>query len=67
MWIGIFIVSIAELNDLVFIISPIVMTLLLLFVSGVPMLEKKYEGRADFEAYKRKTTKFFPWFPNKQA
>ncbi len=67
MWFGIFFVSVAELNDLFFIISPLIMTLLLLFVSGVPMLEKKYEGRADFEAYKKKTSKFFPWFPNKQA
>lgn len=67
MWFGIFFLSVAELNDFFFIGSPILMTLLLLFVSGVPMLEKKYEGREDFEAYKKKTSKFFPWFPNKQG
>ncbi len=66
MWFGIFFVSVAEFKDLFFIVSPILMTLLLLFVSGVPMLEKKYEGREDFEAYKKKTNKFFPWFPNKK-
>jgi steroid 5-alpha reductase family enzyme len=25
------------------------------------MLEKKYEGRLDFEEYKKKTSPFFPW------
>ncbi|MEI7526605.1 MAG: DUF1295 domain-containing protein, partial [Mariniphaga sp.] len=42
-------------------ISPIVMTLLLRFVSGVPMLEKKYEGRSDWEEYKSKTAAFVPF------
>ena len=41
--------------------SPLIMGLLLLFVSGVPMLEKKYEGRPDWEEYKRKTPKFIPF------
>ena len=40
--------------------SPLIITLLLLFVSGVPMLEKKYEGRADWAAYKDRTSKFIP-------
>jgi len=66
-WWGIFLVSLRELNDLPFIISPIIMTLLLLFVSGVPLLEKKYKDREDFKAYARRTSKFFPWFPKKAA
>ncbi len=48
-------------------ISPIVITFLLTKVSGVPMLEKKYQGRPDFEAYKRRTNVFIPWFPRKVA
>ena len=48
------------------VISPLAITFLLLKVSGIPMLEKKYEGRTDFEAYKRRTPAFFPWFPKKQ-
>jgi len=31
----------------------------------VPLLEKKYSGRADFEVYKKKTSVFFP-FPPKE-
>ena len=34
----------------------------LLFVSGVPMLERKYEGNQEFEAYKKRTSVFIPWF-----
>ena len=63
MWWGIFLVSLAGLRDLLFIVSPIIMTLLLLYVSGVPLLEKKYKDREDFKAYTRRTNKFFPWFP----
>jgi steroid 5-alpha reductase family enzyme len=36
-------------------------TLLLRFVSGVPMLEKKYEGHPDWEEYKKKTAAFVPF------
>lgn len=64
MWWGIFLVAFSPAG-LFTIISPIVITLLLLFVSGVPLLEKKYKGRPDFEAYKKVTPKFFPWFPKK--
>lgn len=47
--------------------SPLIITLLLLFVSGVPMLEKKYEGRADWAAYKARTSKFIPRPPEVEA
>lgn len=43
-------------------ISPVVINLLLRYLSGVPMLEKKYEGRKDWEEYKRKTPPFIPRF-----
>ena len=66
MWWGIFLVSLSGARDLFTVISPVIITLLLLFVSGVPLLEKKYEGREDFAAYSRRTNKFFPWFPKKE-
>ena len=43
----------------------IVITSLLLFVSGVPLQESRYAGRANWEEYKRKTSVFIPWFPKK--
>ncbi len=46
------------------IISPILMTLLLLKVSGVALLEKDIsERRPLYEKYIRQTNAFFPWFP----
>ncbi|MCX6245441.1 MAG: DUF1295 domain-containing protein [Bacteroidetes bacterium] len=41
--------------------GPLVITLLLRFVSGVPMLEAKYKGRPDWEAYEMKTAPFVPF------
>lgn len=43
-------------------IGPLTITFLILKVSGIPMLEKKYEGNVEFEEYKKKTNAFFPWF-----
>lgn len=61
LWWGIWLFAIPEVNGLFTIIAPITITLLLRFVSGVPMLEKKYDGRPDWEAYKEKTPVFFPF------
>lgn len=38
---------------------------LLLFVSGVPMQEARYEWRLEWEAYKSRTSVFVPWWPQK--
>lgn len=65
MWWGIYIITIPVANGLYFIVSPLSITLLLVFVSGIPMLEKKYEGRADFEAYKKQTSALIPLPPRK--
>jgi steroid 5-alpha reductase family enzyme len=47
------------------IIGPITITFLILKVSGIPMLEKQFEGNKEFEQYKKTTNAFFPWFPKK--
>jgi len=65
MWWGIFLLSIVSPYYYITIISPITITSLLLFVSGVPILEKKYKDRPDFQEYKKKTSIFIPWFPRK--
>jgi steroid 5-alpha reductase family enzyme len=35
-------------------------TFLLLFVSGVPLLEARYKGQRNYSVYKKKTPIFFP-------
>jgi steroid 5-alpha reductase family enzyme len=65
MWWGVFGIALSATNSLITIVSPLTITFLLRFVSGVPMLEKKYKGNKYFEAYKKKTNAFIPWFPKK--
>ncbi len=63
MWWGIFLIVYSSPFGFVAILSPLTITYLLFYVSGIPMLEKKYEGREDFESYKERTNAFFPWWP----
>lgn len=45
--------------------SPILMTYLLLKVSGVSMLERTMKNKPGYEEYMRKTSAFVPWFLRK--
>jgi steroid 5-alpha reductase family enzyme len=60
LWWGVFIVSLGSAPFYYTLIGPFTITILILFVSGIPLLEKKYEGRRDFEEYKKRTSIFFP-------
>lgn len=64
-WWGIFISTLSIPHGYLTIIGPLTITILILFVSGVPLLEKKYIGRPDFEEYKKNTSIFFPLPPKK--
>ncbi|MFO0756209.1 MAG: DUF1295 domain-containing protein [Byssovorax sp.] len=44
-------------------IGPLLMSVLLLRVSGVTLLEKSMRARPGYEAYVRRTSAFFPWPP----
>lgn len=66
MWWGLYMILLSVPGGWSAIISPLLITILLLKVSGIPMLEVKYEGRADWEQYKKRTNAFFPWFPKKK-
>ncbi len=63
MWWGIWIIALSVPMGWLGVVSPLVITYLLRFVSGVPMLEKKYKEREDFKEYAAKTNAFIPWFP----
>ena len=65
MWWGIAFLAIASNASPLSLISPVTITLLLLFVSGVPLLEKSMKKKPGFEEYAARTNKFFPWFPKK--
>jgi steroid 5-alpha reductase family enzyme len=60
LWWGIFLLALSVENGWIASLSPLLITFLLLRVSGVAMLEKKYAGNAEFEAYAKRTNAFFP-------
>ena len=71
MWWGIFFITLGYFNNmtsLFLIISPLLITYLLRFVSGVPMLEKRWDESADLEIktkwqqYKNNTPAMLPKF-----
>lgn len=41
-------------------VGPVAITILILFVSGVPLLEKKYSSNPAYAKYSKKTARFFP-------
>jgi len=65
LWWGIFIIAIGAGNLFISLISPVLLTFMLLKVSGVAMLEKKYTGNAEYDEYIRKTSAFVPMPPEK--
>lgn len=65
-WWGIFLIALSVRHGWTAIISPLLITFLLLRVSGITMLEKKYAGNKDFEEYAKRTSPFIPWFPKKK-
>jgi steroid 5-alpha reductase family enzyme len=71
LWWGIFLIVLPNLNGLLYltVCGPIFITLLLLFVSGIPLLEqsadKKFAGNPRYLEYKRKTSLFIPWRPER--
>ncbi len=64
-WWGIWLIALSVNSGLFGIVGPIIITFLILKVSGVPMLEKKMAENPDFAEYKRQTSVFIPMIPKK--
>lgn len=60
LWWGIWMTALSVPMGWVTVVSPILMTLLLRYVSGVPMAERMMEGRDGWESYVRRTPVFIP-------
>ncbi|MCX6567293.1 MAG: DUF1295 domain-containing protein [Candidatus Aminicenantes bacterium] len=65
LWWGIGLIALSSEHGWAGLIGPAVITFLVRFVSGVPLLEKKYTGRPDWETFKKRTPVFFPRLPRK--
>ena len=65
LWWGLWLMTLALPGGWLTIIGPLTITTLILKVSGIPMLERPYEERADFQEYQRRTSAFFPLPPKR--
>ena len=63
MWWGIFLLALVSGASVLAIISPITITLLVRFVSGVPLLEKSMKKKPGYSEYVEQTSIFIPSFP----
>lgn len=64
-WWGIWLVAIGVSGGWFSIAGPLTITLMILQVSGIPMLEKKMAENPDFAEYRRRTSVFVPWIPKR--
>ncbi len=65
LWWGIWLIAVGLPFGLLALISPLVITVLLRFVSGVPLLERRYQGNAAYAAYAAATSTFIPRPPRR--
>jgi steroid 5-alpha reductase family enzyme len=63
MWWGIFLITLSVPNGWLAVFSPMIITFLLLRISGVPLLEKRYASDPAYREYVRRTSSFIPRLP----
>lgn len=64
-WWGIFLMCLSTPFGVVGIIGPVLITYLILFVSGIPLNEKRFEGRPGWATYKARTSAILPLPPRR--
>ncbi len=62
-WWGFYVMALAMPWGWLTIIGPLTITYLILFVSGVPLLEKRFKKDQNYQEYAKKTSKFIPLPP----
>jgi steroid 5-alpha reductase family enzyme len=63
LWWGIWLIACSVPGGWKTVFGPATITALILLVSGIPLLERKYEGNLEFKEYQRRTSAFFPLPP----
>lgn len=62
MWLGLSTIGLSVVFGYIGMISFVLMTLLIVFISGVRLLEKAFIDRPGFDEYKKRVSVFIPWF-----
>ena len=67
-WWGFFIITCSTPSGWWTIISPLIVSVVLLKMTGIPLTEKTIKKtRPGYDAYARRTSAFVPWFPQKEV
>jgi steroid 5-alpha reductase family enzyme len=68
LWWGLYVIACATPGGWLTVLSPFLMTVLLMRVSGVTLLEAGLtKSKPHYRAYVARTPAFFPWFPRRRA
>jgi len=62
-WWGLWLIAINISSGWFSIIGPLTITILILKISGIPLLEKRMAENPEFAEYKKRTSIFIPWPP----
>lgn len=67
-WWGFYLIAAATGQGAYTVLSPIIMTFMLLRVTGIALLEKSLkDAKPGYEEYEKTTNAFIPWFPRKSS
>lgn len=67
LWWGIFLICLSVPGSWWTVIGPLTITYLILGVSGIPLLEKRYADNPEYAEYKRRTSSFLPLRPKHEG
>ena len=65
MWWSLWVMSITNISSLIWILSPLLLSYLIIYVTGIPMLETALRKRVGYESYIRTTSMLVPLPPRK--
>ncbi len=65
-WWGLYIVSLVIPFGFITIFGPIIITYMIINVSGVRLINKRFEGDSEYDKYRRRTSQFIPLPPKKE-
>ncbi|HEX7633335.1 MAG TPA: DUF1295 domain-containing protein [Candidatus Saccharimonadales bacterium] len=66
-WWGIGIIALQASYGWVGLAGPLTLTILILFVSGIPPIEKRHKTDPDYQKYQKQTSVLVPWPPRKRT
>ena len=63
MWWGYFIIALTLENGWMTFFGPVIITFILIYVTGIPLVERRSMKNPEYVEYAKNTSKFIPWFP----